>query len=76
MKEEDGLSVYKSDSFVMEVEKIFQFLKMENTDNFSEEDYQFFLYLVDHWKRLLGFFPSIPEDMQALISEELTDMKK
>ena len=34
---------------------------MKDLSSFSGEDYQFLLYLIEHWKRLLASFPSAPD---------------
>ncbi|NVM43743.1 MAG: hypothetical protein HWN79_02410 [Candidatus Lokiarchaeota archaeon] len=53
--------LWKCSSFLVEVDRIFHFSALKDLNSFSEEDYQFLLYLIEHWKRLLALFPSVPE---------------
>jgi hypothetical protein len=47
----------------VEVERIFHFSELKDLSSFSREDYQFLLYLIEHWKRLLTLFlsPSVSD---------------
>jgi hypothetical protein len=91
MNEIGSRNVWECSSFLVELEKIFHFTELENLDSFSSDDYQFFLYLIEHWKRLLIIFPSaeqieLPEEIllrevefdesKKLILERVSEIKK
>lgn len=72
--EKSGLEdLWNCSSFLVEVERIFHFSELKDFSSFSEEAYQFLLYLIGHWKKLLTLFPSVPEiktPKEILLEEE------
>lgn len=56
--------LWNCSSFLVEVERIFHFSELKDLSSFSGEDYQFLLYLIGHWKRLITLFQTSVPDIE------------